>query len=346
MLDNAALLFANFVELAQYQPKESGHSKSNQIKHFKWNLPLQIATPEVLNMFALPLQAYLAMNHSNHHHSTLSSDSSFPIHNTCNNSDNNMNIDFIQSVLEQVDVAASKAKPKTITLTTTKGNLIKFLCKQEKNGDLRKDARMMEFNHVVNRLLSSELQSRTRNMTLRTFSVICLNEECGLLEWVNNTNCIRHLINAAHQQLLDCPGPNSVGLDYTVNDYNISTPTTTTTSSTSTSSHSKLNAYTKYNANLPSGNKEFYQLFMSNQAKYETDFDQLVTHYKELVLNRYHPCFHLWFLEQFPDPMKWLESRLLFTSSCAVWCVVGYAVGLGDRHTENIMLDVNTGSYI
>lgn len=35
----------------------------------------------------------------------------------------------------------------------------------------------------------SDLQTRSRNLSLRTYSVICLNEECGLLEWVNGTNC-------------------------------------------------------------------------------------------------------------------------------------------------------------
>lgn len=58
---------------------------------------------------------------------------------------------FIDKFDEIVEVAQSKAKPKTLTLRTQCGNTLKFLCKQEKNGDLRKDARMMEFNSVLNR---------------------------------------------------------------------------------------------------------------------------------------------------------------------------------------------------
>ena len=90
---------------------------------------------------------------------------------------------------EMVDVASSKAKPKTLTLTTTCGKALKFLCKQEKDGDLRKDARMMDFNTTLNRILQEDPEGRKRNLRLRTYSVTCLNEECGLLEWVENTSC-------------------------------------------------------------------------------------------------------------------------------------------------------------
>ena len=37
---------------------------------------------------------------------------------------------YIRSFQDIVDVASSKAKPKTITITTTCGKLVKFLCKQ------------------------------------------------------------------------------------------------------------------------------------------------------------------------------------------------------------------------
>jgi hypothetical protein len=60
---------------------------------------------------------------------------------------------YIQKFHDNVEVATSKARPKIIKLTTTSGKEVKFLLKQEKNGDLRKDARMMEFNATINRIL-------------------------------------------------------------------------------------------------------------------------------------------------------------------------------------------------
>ncbi|EWM21626.1 serine threonine-protein kinase [Nannochloropsis gaditana] len=91
-------------------------------------------------------------------------------------------------------VLHSKAKPKKITVYTTCEKQLTFLCKQERSGDLRKDARMMEFNGIVNRLLQRDAEGRRRKLRLRTYAVVCLNEECGLMEWVTDTACLRGCI--------------------------------------------------------------------------------------------------------------------------------------------------------
>jgi phosphatidylinositol kinase/protein kinase (PI-3 family) len=39
----------------------------------------------------------------------------------------------------------------------------------------------------------------------------------------------------------------------------------------------------------------------------------------------------------------WLDRRTNYTRSLAVMSMVGYILGLGDRHPSNIMLDRNTG---
>ena len=48
---------------------------------------------------------------------------------------------FISHFHQTVEVMPTKAKPKKISLTTTAGFQLKFLVKQEKDGDLRKDER-------------------------------------------------------------------------------------------------------------------------------------------------------------------------------------------------------------
>ena len=47
---------------------------------------------------------------------------------------------------------------------------------------------------VLNRLLSRDEQSRKRRLYLRTFSVIPLSEDCGIIEWVPNTTGLRHVM--------------------------------------------------------------------------------------------------------------------------------------------------------
>ena len=56
----------------------------------------------------------------------------------------------------QVDVMSSKEKPKKITIVANDGKRYHFLCKRERRGDLRKDARLMECASLVNRLLAKD----------------------------------------------------------------------------------------------------------------------------------------------------------------------------------------------
>ena len=46
--------------------------------------------------------------------------------------------------------------------------------------------------------MQDEPESRKRKLRLRTYSVVCLNEECGILEWVPNTVGLRPIIAGLH----------------------------------------------------------------------------------------------------------------------------------------------------
>ena len=61
---------------------------------------------------------------------------------------------------------------------------------------------------------------------------------------------------------------------------------------------------------------------------------------------RFPPVFHDWFIETFPEPTAWLASRLSYGRTAAVMSMVGWILGLGDRHCENILLDNNTGDVV
>ena len=43
---------------------------------------------------------------------------------------------------------------------------------------------------------------------------------------------------------------------------------------------------------------------------------------------------------------RWLERRAMYTRSLAVMSMVGYVLGLGDRHPSNLMLDRKTGKVL
>lgn len=66
--------------------------------------------------------------------------------------------------------------------------------------DLRKDFRLMEFNDIVNNYLHVNPESRARRLCIRTYSVVPLNEECGIVEWVNNLVGLRPVLVKIYKQ--------------------------------------------------------------------------------------------------------------------------------------------------
>ncbi|EDX12862.1 GD20371 [Drosophila simulans] len=67
--------------------------------------------------------------------------------------------------------------------------------------------------------------------------------------------------------------------------------------------------------------------------------------YKKICEN-IKPVFHYFLLEKFPIPGVWFERRLAYTNSVATTSMVGYVLGLGDRHTQNILVDQQTAEVI
>lgn len=58
------------------------------------------------------------------------------------------------------------------------------------------------------------------------------------------------------------------------------------------------------------------------------------------------PIFSNWFRERFTTPHNWYEARNSYVRTTAVMSIVGYILGLGDRHGENILFDSNSGDIV
>ncbi|KAJ6365384.1 hypothetical protein OIU76_030204 [Salix suchowensis] len=98
----------------------------------------------------------------------------------------------ISGIADEAEILSSLQRPKKIVLLGSDGMEHPFLCKPK--DDLRKDARMMEFTAMINRLLSKYPESRRRKLYIRTFAVIPLTEDCGMVEWVPHTRGLRHIL--------------------------------------------------------------------------------------------------------------------------------------------------------
>ncbi|KAH8096675.1 hypothetical protein BXZ70DRAFT_1032531, partial [Cristinia sonorae] len=196
--------------------------------------------------------------------------------------------------LDEIEIMKSLARPRKITIQGSNGQIYMFLGKPR--DDLRKDARLMDFNAIINKLLKSNSESRRRQLHIRTYGVVTLNEECGFIQWVPNTVPLRPLILKGYEDRNIRPWSNELGMVFA-------------------------------------------------RIKEQTDREAAKI-FREEVLTLFPPVFHEWFIETFPEPSVWLTSRLSYSRTAAVMSMVGFILGLGDRHCENILLDINTGDVV
>ncbi|KAI0751060.1 hypothetical protein C8Q80DRAFT_1099585 [Daedaleopsis nitida] len=197
------------------------------------------------------------------------------------------------SFFDEVEVMNSLAKPKKMSIKGSNGQIFTFLGKKD---DLRKDGRLMDFDSILNKLLKSDSEARRRQLRIRTYSVVSLNEECGLIQWVPNTIPVRSVLTALYTRRGQSLWNGEVRLGF-----------------------EKLKATPV---------KEVGEVFVRE------------------VLSLYPPVMHEWFAETFPEPSSWLSSRMSYSRTAAVMSMVGYILGLGDRHCENILLDTNCGDIV
>ncbi|KAG1752448.1 uncharacterized protein EDB91DRAFT_1243215 [Suillus paluster] len=194
----------------------------------------------------------------------------------------------------EIEIMQSLAKPRKITVDGSDGIRYMFLGKPK--DDLRKDARLMDFNGIINKLLKTNSESRRRQLRIRTYGVVALNEDCGVIQWVPNTVPVRPVLLKSYET-----------------------------------------------RNIPPWSKELIDVTKRIKEGSDKDAAEL---FVTKLLPQFPPVFHEWFVETFPEPSVWLASRLNYGRTLAVMSMVGFILGLGDRHCENILLDTITGDVV
>lgn len=84
-------------------------------------------------------------------------------------------------------------------------------------------------------------------------------------------------------------------------------------------------------------------------AKYgavKDDFENNKNKFEILLKRHQPPVFADWFIYNFPDPQTWFLARLRYIRTAAVMSMVGYILGLGDRHNENLLIDSSNGDIV
>ncbi len=104
----------------------------------------------------------------------------------------------ISAFLDPVLVLSSMQRPRKISIRGSNGRVYALLCKPK--DDLRKDQRLMEFNTMINRFLKKDAESSKRRLYIKTYAVTPLNEECGLIEWIEGLKTLREILLSSYKQ--------------------------------------------------------------------------------------------------------------------------------------------------
>jgi len=65
-----------------------------------------------------------------------------------------------------------------------------------------------------------------------------------------------------------------------------------------------------------------------------------------IIQKNFRPVFRFFLLENFTDVAQWVACRIAYTHSVAVTSIVGYILGIGDRHAQNILVNTLTAEVV
>jgi hypothetical protein len=216
-------------------------------------------------------------------------------------------VTFTPKFRNVLSVYTSLQRPRRLECTGSDGREYWFLLKA--HDDLRKDQRMTELNTVVNLLLRRSPSCARRSLSLRTYAVLPLVENAGVLEMLRDTQSLRFTVSYHHR---------AIGARI----------------------HSDV-IRDRYECGKNPGARA---AAVSPHVDPERDADPV----RRLngIIAELPPVLHRWLLTRFGTPAAWLEARGRFTRSLAAWSMVGSIMGLGDRHGENVLLDMASGDVV
>lgn len=114
----------------------------------------------------------------------------------------------IHKFLDEVLVLSSLAKPRKLLARGSDGRTYGLMVKPK--DDLRTDQRLMEFNGMINRSLKRDAESSRRQLYIRTYAVTPLNEECGIIEWVDGLKTLREILLGIYRAMGITPNYNMI----------------------------------------------------------------------------------------------------------------------------------------
>ncbi|KAI9981209.1 hypothetical protein PInf_008854 [Phytophthora infestans] len=224
----------------------------------------------------------------------------------------------IHRVDASVTVLRTKTKPKSLKLIGSDGKTYKYLLKARE--DLRLDERIMQYLRVTNQFLQADDAAAARDLSAQSYSVIPLSRNAGLIQMVPDVVPLFQVYTARNDASGRTPQD----------------PVAASSAQQPPPPTAQFYAKLKQHGitNVAPNNRSLWPPNVLRQV------------YQELVAQRPRNVLQQKILLRSEDLREsWIKSTRL-SKSLAVMSVLGYIVGLGDRHLDNILLCVNSGDIV
>ncbi|KAG9067370.1 Serine/threonine-protein kinase smg1 [Linnemannia hyalina] len=229
----------------------------------------------------------------------------------------------IQSFDQQVVVIPTKTKPKKLTLLGSDGKRYTYLFKGLE--DLHLDERVMQLLRISNGMLQRDKESSTRHLNARHYAVVPLSDNSGMIQWVESTVSIFAIIAKWQHREQMCAR--------WMNDDSSTAPLQAPPRATELYNEKAMLALKK--AGLP-----------SNHPRRNWPKSILLDLYHEMASETPADLLEREIWASSPTPAEWWKKSVRFARSTAVMSMIGYVIGLGDRHLDNILIDITTGDLV
>ncbi|KAJ3081480.1 Serine/threonine-protein kinase smg1, partial [Rhizoclosmatium hyalinum] len=226
---------------------------------------------------------------------------------------------IIERFGEQVRILPTKTKPKRIEIITSNGTCRPFLLKGLE--DLRLDERIQQTLKVANSLLQTDKQSRTRNLNARTYDIFPLGDHFGMIEWIDNVSQLFSIFKRWQMR------------DFAVR-----------TSLSGKEGEVLQRPHEMFNTKLAVALKKHG--VARNVSRRDWPSHVLTGVFKELCNETPNNLVKSELWAASPSADLWWEKTVTFSRSMGVNSILGYLIGLGDRHLDNIMVDCKKGEVV
>ncbi|KAI8906218.1 hypothetical protein DFJ77DRAFT_504568 [Powellomyces hirtus] len=212
----------------------------------------------------------------------------------------------ISSFHSEVLMMGSIRRPKRLIIIGSDEKEYPWLIKGGE--DLRLDQRVQEMFSIMNSIMAQD--GKCADLALRTYKVIPMSTTLGILEWVENTKPLREV-------LMSNPGCQE---DYDRAD----------------KKHDAfVNTFAKGAAHLG----DLYGNMFKQASR-----SKVTEHMTSMVSAE--PYLKRWMHKLAASPEAFLAIRATFAKSLATISICSYLLGIGDRHLENFLIDMESGQII